>query len=77
VGEGKVDAFIYDAPLLRYLIKQKFKGVVDLVPGTFLRQDYGFAMPEGSPLREPINRVLLQKISTPDWQVTLRRYLGE
>ena len=76
VGEGKIDALIYDAPILRYLIKQKFKGTVDVVPRTFLRQDYGIAMPEGSPLREPINRVLLQKICEPAWQVTLHRYLG-
>jgi polar amino acid transport system substrate-binding protein len=76
VGAGKIDAFIYDAPILRYLIKQKVKGRVDVVPRTFLRQGYGLAMPERSPLREPINRVLLQKIGEPAWQDIPHRYLG-
>jgi polar amino acid transport system substrate-binding protein len=77
VAEGKIQALVYDAPLLRYLINQGFKGELQVLPNTFLRQDYGIALPAGSPLRETVNRVLLQKISEPAWQDTVYKYLGE
>jgi ABC-type amino acid transport substrate-binding protein len=39
-------------------------------------QDYGIALPQKSPLREPINRALLEIIDSPAWQGTLAQYLG-
>jgi hypothetical protein len=33
-------------------------------------------VPTGSPLREPINQVLLRRIAMPEWQGLLQRYLG-
>ena len=48
-----------------------------MLPQTFDRQDYGFALPQGSALREPINRALLAIIAEPEWNQTLTRYLGE
>jgi len=77
IGDGQIDAFVYDAPLVRYLVNKDFKGIITVLPVVFLRQDYGIALPEGSPLREPINRQLLKTISAPEWQGLLKRYLGE
>ena len=77
VKEDKIQALVYDAPLLRYLINQGFKGSLHVLPNTFLRQDYGIALPSKSTLRETINRVLLQKISESEWQDTVYKYLGE
>lgn len=76
IGEGRLDALVYDAPILRYLINQNFKGTFEVLPNRLLRQDYGIALPQGSPLREIINRVLLQKIQEPFWQERLNQYLG-
>ncbi len=59
---GEIDAFVYDAPLLRAAIRDDFARSVRLLPNTFQRQDYAFALPPGSPLREPINRVLPEKL---------------
>ncbi|MFP3940460.1 MAG: ABC transporter substrate-binding protein, partial [Thermoanaerobaculia bacterium] len=67
---------VYDEPILRYLVR----GTDDpfaVLPGTFERQDYAVALPEGSPLREPVNRALLRVIDRPAWDETLERYLGE
>jgi ABC-type amino acid transport substrate-binding protein len=75
--DGKIDALVYDAPILRYLVNNNFRGKLDVLPYTFLRQDYGIGLPAGSPLREPINRVLLEEINRPEWQDILYRYLGE
>jgi ABC-type amino acid transport substrate-binding protein len=75
-AEGRVDSLVYDEPILRYLINSKYKGDLEVLPETFLPQDYGIALPDGNPLREPINQVLLEKIQDPSWQNTLSKYLG-
>ncbi len=77
VANGNMDAMVYDAPLLRYLTKTRFRGAIEVLPITLERQDYGIALPPGSPLREPINRALLEIISQPIWQEILDRYLGK
>ncbi|MFT5210825.1 MAG: polar amino acid transport system substrate-binding protein [Flavobacterium sp.] len=76
VAEGEVDAMVYDAPLIRYFAQTQFEGRVEVLPVTFERQDYGFALPENSELREPINRILLRIVRGEDWSETLERYLG-
>ncbi len=77
VNSNNIDAFVYDAPLLRHLVNTRYTGILQVLPGTFLPQDYAIGLPPRSPLREPINRSLLQKISDPAWQNTLYRYLGQ
>lgn len=76
IAEGHSDAMVYDAPILRYLIKQDFRGALEVLPHRFMSQGYGIALPQGNPLREPINRLLLEKIREPFWQDELFRYLG-
>jgi ABC-type amino acid transport substrate-binding protein len=78
LARGEVDAMIYDAPLLHYLVStDDMQGKVEVLPMTFDQQAYGMALPTGSPLREPINWVLLAKIRQPGWQDILYRYLGK
>ena len=71
VAAGRIDAFVYDAPLLRYLARTELAGQVQVLPNTFMRQDYGIVLPPASPLREPVNRALLRHIREPAWQDTL------
>lgn len=73
----EVQAVVYDAPILQYGIRQRFASRLQLLPHTIQRQDYGIALPQGSELREPINRVLLETLRTPAWQEIQQRYLGE
>jgi polar amino acid transport system substrate-binding protein len=77
VADGHVDAMVYDAPILRYLISKHFKGRVQALPDRFERQDYGIGLPSKSPLRERINQIILRKITEPEWQRILNQYLGE
>ena len=77
LAEGKVDAVVYDQPILRYLAKTEAPGLVNVLPGNFERQDYAFGLPSGSRLRESINKALLTHIQSDAWQQTLTRYLGE
>ncbi len=73
---GEAEAVVYDAPALRYLVEEDYPGTLRVLPQVLQRQDYGIALPAGSPLREEINRVLLEIIRSPEWQRMLERYLG-
>ncbi|HEX5962048.1 MAG TPA: transporter substrate-binding domain-containing protein [Rhodanobacteraceae bacterium] len=74
---GTVDAVVYDAPLLKWKIHQDYRGRLRVLPITLERQDYAFALPTGSPLREPINTSLLQRINAPDWKGRFNKYFGK
>ncbi|MCZ4694821.1 ABC transporter substrate-binding protein [Ancylomarina euxinus] len=73
---GIINALVYDAPLLQYFINRDYKGKIEVLPSTFLRQDYGIALQQGSQFREPINRILLRRIHQQDWQDLLYKHLG-
>jgi ABC-type amino acid transport substrate-binding protein len=74
---GQCDAVVYDAPILKYQTHQSYAGDAFVIPVTFERQNYAFALPSNSALREPINRVLLRTTSNPNWQDILATYFGE
>jgi ABC-type amino acid transport substrate-binding protein len=76
LAEGSADAVVYDAPILRYLLLQDLSDQLKVLAGSFEPQDYGIALPPGSPLREPVNRDLLELLREPLWQEILFRYLG-
>lgn len=77
LADGRVDAAVYDAPLLNYRVINDYAGTLSVLPSTFDRQDYAFALPQGSDLREPINRAILQYLATDEWRDTLTEYLGK
>ena len=70
-------AVVYDAPILRYQVFKKHSGEALVLRSTFERQNYAFALPSNSPLRESVNQVLLRKTSGPEWDEILSTYFGE
>jgi len=56
---GKVDAVVYDAPMLQYAATRSGDDKLQMVGPVFDRQNYAFALQDGSPLCERINRALL------------------
>ena len=56
---GKVQAVVYDSPMLQYATSKLQDDKLHLVGTMFDRQNYAFALQENSPLRERINRALL------------------
>lgn len=76
LNAGKIDAVIYDEPILRYLMRSQSMSNLRLLPERVLPQDYGFVLPQGSHLREPINRELLRIIQTQSWRDSVANYLG-
>lgn len=66
IDRGELDALVHDEPVLRAIVDAEYHGRIDMLPRSFRRQDYAFALPTGSSLREPINRILARR--EPDLQ---------
>jgi len=76
LSRGDADAVVYDAPILQYDVRQQFNASLTVLPARFERQLYAIALPANSPLREPLNRVLLEYTASTDWARLLESYLG-
>jgi polar amino acid transport system substrate-binding protein len=74
--KGRIDALVYDRPLLLWLVNERFAGSLRVLDGTFDPQVYAIALPQGSELRMPINLALLDAIRSDWWRETLFAYLG-
>ena len=58
--QRKVDAVVFDSPTILYYAHNDETGKVAVVGNLFDQQDYGFLFPQGSELREPVNRAILK-----------------
>jgi len=71
-----VDAVVYDAPNLLFYANGEGKGKASVVGKIFEPQDYGLALPQGSPLREKLNRAILTLRESDELERTLEKWLG-
>jgi ABC-type amino acid transport substrate-binding protein len=76
VAEGKADAAVHDAPMLRYLALTEFGDDVSVLPYEFEMRGYALALPQGSGRREMLNRALLRTVERDEWSDLVARYLG-
>ena len=74
--QGRIDAFVYDRPLLSWIVNQEFRSSVQLLDGSFDPQNYAFALPRDSALRKPLNIAILNTVQSRWWDDMLFRYLG-
>ncbi|MEM9773738.1 MAG: transporter substrate-binding domain-containing protein [Chloroflexota bacterium] len=58
--QGSADALVYDAPVLQYYSNLSIAQDLLLVPTIFQNENYGIVLPQGSPLKEEVNRSLLR-----------------
>ncbi|MCK0198153.1 transporter substrate-binding domain-containing protein [Ancylobacter sp. 6x-1] len=75
--DKRIDAFVYDKPLLAWIVLQQFSTSADMLDVVFDPQNYGIALPLGSPLRRDVDIALLDATHSDWWKTTLFRYLGE
>lgn len=73
---NSVDAVVYDAPMLRYLIRRNNHSQLVVLPKHLRNEKYAFAVANGSKLREPINRALLATQQEVAWLALVHKYLG-
>ncbi|WP_404400736.1 transporter substrate-binding domain-containing protein [Idiomarina seosinensis] len=74
---GRLDAVIYDESILRYSVRSQALNDIRLLPERVLPQDYGFVLPQGSKLREPLNQELLRVVQSAEWRQLKESYLGQ
>ncbi|MDI6402921.1 transporter substrate-binding domain-containing protein, partial [Balneolaceae bacterium ANBcel3] len=77
VYSDEIDAFVHDAPIIKYYANESFYQQVRVLPHIFNEQYYGVALPAESPFRNQINKAILEYISGDEWKELRQRYLGE
>ena len=73
---GELDAVVFDAPILAYYVNTAGEGHGELIGAALFRENYGIALPTGSPLAEPINQSLLKLREDGTYETIYRRWFG-
>ncbi len=73
---GKLDAFVYDRPILEYNVRNGFRDDIQVQDKAFARDNYAIVVPKGSPLREEIDIAMIDDLRGPWWRDVIQRYLG-
>ena len=74
--QHKVDAVVFDSPAILYYARNVGVGKVAVVGKLFDIQYYGFLFPEGSALREPVNRTLLKLRKNGQYERIFNKWFG-
>ncbi len=73
---GELDAVVFDGPILAWYTTQNGSRSGRILPRVFKRENYGIALPSGSPLTEDINRALLALRESGRYDQLRRKYFG-
>jgi polar amino acid transport system substrate-binding protein len=76
LGEGLVEAVVGEKQQLVYMIQEPGRENCRLVGPLFESFDYGLGLPNGSPLREPLNTAILRMREDGAIDRILERWLG-
>lgn len=74
IVDHEIDAFVFDEAVLKSISSVEFPGRIFVLPKTFEHYYLSMAVNNGSALREPINRALLQFMATDEWNSLLARH---
>jgi polar amino acid transport system substrate-binding protein len=77
LANGRIEAFVDEWPVLRYLERASFAGKISVIAQPFSRGFVGFAVPRESPRRRPIDVAMLEVLADPTWQSIIKKYLGD
>jgi ABC-type amino acid transport substrate-binding protein len=70
-----IDAFVYDKPILAWIIQNSFSSSIVMIDTTFDPQQYAFAVPRDSSLGRALTVAVLDAIHSEWWRQTTFRYL--
>jgi ABC-type proline/glycine betaine transport system substrate-binding protein/ABC-type amino acid transport substrate-binding protein len=73
---GKVEAVVYDAPVLQHYASKKGYGKVRVVGLIFKEKSYGIVLPENSELRDRINIALLKLMESGVYEQLNKKWFG-
>jgi ABC-type amino acid transport substrate-binding protein len=73
--EGQIEAFVYDRPLLNWIVMQQYAETLRVLDFTVDSLNYAIALPKGSRLLDKLNVAVLEETESDWWQQTLFQYL--
>ncbi|HTR03733.1 MAG TPA: transporter substrate-binding domain-containing protein [Thermoanaerobaculia bacterium] len=73
---GEVNAVVYGASILEYFVQRETRKDLEVLPQMFDQQILAFPVPDGSPLRDPVNGVLRRFLPQPGWRDLQDKYLS-
>ncbi len=73
---GRVDAVVYDAPVLQHYASKKGRGKVKVVGLIFKEKSYGIAFSGKSNLRDSLNIALLKLTETGEYEEVKNKWFG-
>jgi ABC-type amino acid transport substrate-binding protein len=76
LGLGGLDAVVGENQQMMFLLNRSDRQVLKLVGPIFEAFDYGFGLPNGSPLRERLNTAILQMREDGTFERILEQWLG-
>ncbi len=74
--QGKLDAVVFDGPILAWYVQTRGAGKAQLVGRVFQRESYGIALAQGSPLAEQFNRALLALRESGTYEEIRTKWFG-
>jgi polar amino acid transport system substrate-binding protein len=75
--DKKVEAVVYDAPVLQYIAAHDGAGKVATTGDIFHAEDYGFAFHNDSDLRKPVDAALLAEREEGDYDSLSAKWFGK
>ncbi len=75
--DKKVDAVVYDAPVLQYVANADSTGAIGVVGPVFHAGDYGYAFSNGSTLRKDVDATLLGLRESGDYDTLSAKWFGK
>jgi ABC-type amino acid transport substrate-binding protein len=76
LARKKLDAVMFGEAILRYYAMRHVGAKLEVLPEIFLSADLAFPLPDGSPLRTPLNGALDRVLAGPRYGDLVDRYLG-
>ena len=74
VQDQEIEAFVHSTPVLRYWVNEQSNLTIKVEATDVRPQQYALVLPPNSPLREPINRALLEVVNATGWRDVMNRY---
>ncbi|MBT8153221.1 transporter substrate-binding domain-containing protein [Epibacterium ulvae] len=74
--DGNIRIVVFDAPVLDYYTSHEGHGFGRTIDQIFLQESYGIALPQGSPLKEEVNRALLEMREDGTYDAIYKKWFG-
>jgi polar amino acid transport system substrate-binding protein len=76
LADKKVNAVVYDSPILLYYASHEGKGKADVVGPVFRNESYAILFPQNSSLRKPVNAALLTLKENGTYEALYQKWFG-